>query len=100
MPVKSGRARASVKSGVSGNNAYVQSGKKAVPYVGWLDFGGVLTIWAAGPLFYYQTVNLSMSHSAAFVAIALFAYALTAHVLVMLYCCFLRVFIYRKWMRK
>jgi hypothetical protein len=37
-----GQARASVKAGVSGNNAYVQEGKKSVPYMGWLDFGGVL----------------------------------------------------------
>lgn len=42
MPVKTGRARASVKSGVSGNTAYVQEGKQAVPYVAWLDFGGTL----------------------------------------------------------
>lgn len=37
-----GRARASIRAGVSGANAYVAEGKKAVPYMGWLDFGGVL----------------------------------------------------------
>lgn len=42
MPVKTGRARASVKAGVSGNKAYVQEGKATVPYLGWLDFGGTL----------------------------------------------------------
>lgn len=42
MPRRTGRAAASVKSGVSGNKAYVQHGKATVPYVGWLDFGGVL----------------------------------------------------------
>ena len=35
-----GRARASVRAGVSGNNAYVAGGKASVPYYGWLDFGG------------------------------------------------------------
>ncbi len=39
VPVKSGRARASIRAGVSGNNAYVAGGKKKVPYYGWLDFG-------------------------------------------------------------
>lgn len=42
MPRRSGRAAGSVKSGVSGNSAYVQGGRKAVPYVGWLEYGGVL----------------------------------------------------------
>lgn len=42
MPVKSGRARASVKSGASGNSAYVQEGSQQAPYVPWLDYGGVL----------------------------------------------------------
>jgi hypothetical protein len=42
MPERTGRAKASVKAGVSGNNAYVQGGKQTVPYFGWLDFGGVL----------------------------------------------------------
>lgn len=32
----------SVKAGVSGNNAYVQTGKASVPYAAWLDFGGTL----------------------------------------------------------
>lgn len=38
---------------------------------------GVATVWAASPLFYYQTVNLSMSHGVAFFAVAVLAYALT-----------------------
>lgn len=38
---------------------------------------GVVAVWAASPLFYYQTVNLSMSHGAAFFATAAMAYALT-----------------------
>lgn len=37
---------------------------------------GVLLVWAASPLFYYQTVNVSMSHGAAFFAVTLLAYAL------------------------
>lgn len=39
VPVRSGRARDSIRAGVSGNNAYVAGGKKKVPYYGWLDFG-------------------------------------------------------------
>lgn len=42
VPVKSGRARRSVKAGVSGNRAYIQEGGNAAPYSRWLDFGGVL----------------------------------------------------------
>lgn len=42
MPRKTGKAAGSVKAGVSGNNAYVQTGKKTVPYAAWLDFGGTL----------------------------------------------------------
>lgn len=42
MPVKTGRARSTVKAGASGNTAYVQEGSPAVPYPKWLDFGGVL----------------------------------------------------------
>lgn len=42
VPVRTGRARDSIKAGVSGNNAYIQGGKKTVPYYAWLDFGGVL----------------------------------------------------------
>lgn len=42
MPVKSGRTRASVKAGASGNTAYVQEGGPRAPHVGWLDWGGVL----------------------------------------------------------
>jgi hypothetical protein len=39
VPSRSGRAAASIRGGVSGNNAYVAGGKKSVPYFGWLDFG-------------------------------------------------------------
>jgi hypothetical protein len=42
MPVKTGRARGTVKAGASGNAAYVQEGSRAVPYPAWLDYGGVL----------------------------------------------------------
>lgn len=42
VPQRSGKAAASVRSGVSGNTAYIAAGKKAVPYFGWLDFGGTL----------------------------------------------------------
>lgn len=42
MPVKTGRARSTVKAGASGNTAYVQEGSRAVPYPAWLDYGGVL----------------------------------------------------------
>lgn len=39
VPSRSGRAKGSIRAGVSGNNAYVQGGKSTVPYYGWLDFG-------------------------------------------------------------
>lgn len=39
VPQRSGRSRASIRSGVSGNKAYVAGGKKLVPWYGWLDFG-------------------------------------------------------------
>lgn len=42
MPSRSGRARASVKAGTSGNTAHVQGGRKTVPYFGWLEYGGTL----------------------------------------------------------
>lgn len=42
MPKRTGRAAGAVKAGVSGNRAYVQTGKKSVPYAAWLDFGGTL----------------------------------------------------------
>lgn len=47
----------------------------------WLDdrraaLAGVAAVWAASPLLYYQTVNLSMSHGAAFSLIAVLAFAL------------------------
>lgn len=42
MPRRSGRAAASVSSGVSGNRAYVSIGRSTVPYAPWLDFGGTL----------------------------------------------------------
>lgn len=40
VPIKSGKAAASIRAGVSGNNAYVQGGNRITPYYGWLDFGG------------------------------------------------------------
>lgn len=40
VPERSGRAKGSIRAGVSGNNAYVAGGRKSVPYYGWLDFGG------------------------------------------------------------
>lgn len=39
VPQVTGRAAGSIRGGVSGNRAYVQGGKKTVPYFGWLDFG-------------------------------------------------------------
>ena len=39
VPSISGKARGSIRAGVSGNKAYVAGGKKTVPYYGWLDFG-------------------------------------------------------------
>ncbi len=40
-------------------------------------WAGVVLVWAASPLLYYQTVDVSMSHGAAFFAVTLMAYALT-----------------------
>jgi hypothetical protein len=37
---------------------------------------GVTLVWMAGPLLYYQTANLSMSHAATFFAITLMAFGL------------------------
>jgi hypothetical protein len=42
VPARSGRARSSVRASATGKSAYVAAGKAAVPYVGWLDFGGTL----------------------------------------------------------
>lgn len=42
VPVRTGRARASVRSGANASAAWVAEGKASVPYMGWLDFGGVL----------------------------------------------------------
>jgi hypothetical protein len=39
-------------------------------------WAGVIVVWAASPLLYYQTVNLSMSHGASFFAVALLAWGL------------------------
>ena len=36
---KTAMAAASIRGGVSGNNAYVAGGRRTVPYYGWLDFG-------------------------------------------------------------
>jgi hypothetical protein len=37
---------------------------------------GVIAVWAASPLIYYQTINVSMSHGAAFCLISVLAFAL------------------------
>ena len=39
VPSKSGAARGSVRATASGSKAFVNGGKKTVPYYGWLDFG-------------------------------------------------------------
>ncbi len=39
VPVRTGRARDSIRPLVSGNRAFVAGGKARVPYYGWLDFG-------------------------------------------------------------
>jgi hypothetical protein len=39
VPVRSGAARSSLKSGVQQRGAYIKGGKDDVPYYGWLDFG-------------------------------------------------------------
>lgn len=39
VPSVTGRAAASLRATAGGNKAYVQGGKAAVPYYGWLDFG-------------------------------------------------------------
>ncbi len=41
VPVRSGAARASIRS-VGNSPVYIKGGKARVPYYGWLDFGGVL----------------------------------------------------------
>lgn len=40
VPVRSGRARNSIRAVSAGSRAYIVGGKKSVPYYGWLDFGG------------------------------------------------------------
>ncbi len=40
VPVRSGRARASIRATTAGSRAYISGGKKSVPYYAWLDFGG------------------------------------------------------------
>lgn len=42
MPVRSGKARSSVRVGVTNTGAYVAHGKASAPYTPWLDFGGQL----------------------------------------------------------
>lgn len=39
VPVRSGRARASIMAGATANKAYVAGGRGTVKYYGWLDFG-------------------------------------------------------------
>lgn len=43
----------------------------------WRAVAAVMLVWAASPLLYYQTVDVSMSHGAAFFAVAVMAFALT-----------------------
>lgn len=40
VPTRSGKARASIRATSSQREARVSAGKKAVPYYGWLDYGG------------------------------------------------------------
>lgn len=40
VPVRSGRARGSIRATSGGNRAFVVGGRATVPYYGWLDFGG------------------------------------------------------------
>jgi hypothetical protein len=40
VPVITGAARASVRAVIAGGGAAVRAGSAAVPYYGWLDFGG------------------------------------------------------------
>lgn len=43
VPVRSGRARASIKVSVNSKGVFIKGGTpKRVPYYGWLDFGGRL----------------------------------------------------------
>lgn len=39
VPVRTGKARDSIRATASGNRAFVQGGKATVRYYGWLDFG-------------------------------------------------------------
>jgi hypothetical protein len=40
VPVRSGRAKKSIRPATSGASAAIRGGQKTVPYYGWLDFGG------------------------------------------------------------
>lgn len=40
VPSRTGRARSAIRATSGGNRAFVVGGKAAVPYYGWLDFGG------------------------------------------------------------
>jgi hypothetical protein len=48
-PPRNGHARSTIKAGANQKGAYVQGGRNAIPYYGWLDFGsrtpngGILT---------------------------------------------------------
>jgi hypothetical protein len=42
IPVRSGKARDSVRAVSGGNTVYVAAGSAKAPYYGWLDFGGEL----------------------------------------------------------
>lgn len=43
LPVRSGRAAASLRATGDARGAAVIGGRKSVPYYGWLDFGGTLS---------------------------------------------------------
>lgn len=42
VPSRSGKAAASIRSVAGGNTIWVKGGGAAVPYYGWLEFGGTL----------------------------------------------------------
>lgn len=49
IPVRSGKARASLRAGSSQREARVKAGGAKVPYYGWLDFGGRTGRGRTGP---------------------------------------------------
>jgi hypothetical protein len=49
VPVRSGKARASIRAGSSQREARVKAGGPKVPYYPWLDFGGRVGRGRTGP---------------------------------------------------